>query len=238
MDKAKILVVEDEPLIADDIEALLSDIGYKVTSVADNANDAIASIKKEKPDLALLDIKIEGSIDGVMLADIIQKEFGLPVIFLTSNADPFTIDKVKKLQPSGFIVKPFDERDLRSAIEIALHRPGNKPQSNTTDKDSRYLFVKHNGKLEKVAVDDILYAQAYDNYCFVFTSTQRYLLPITLKAVEAKLQGKGFLRVHRSYLVNISRISVIDELHLKIEDHKIPLSKTYKPELIRRISLL
>lgn len=239
MSKAKILVVEDEPLIADDIQAGLEEIGYHVVAVVDNANDAIAAIKKQKPDVALLDIKIEGSIDGAILADIIKKEYDIPFIFLTSNADPYTIDRVKKLQPAGFIVKPFDERDLRSAIEIALHK-GDRgdPQKSSETKDDRHLFVKHNGKLEKVDVNDILYAQAYDNYCFVYTPGQRYLLPITLKAVEAKLQDKGFIRVHRSYMVNINRITVIDELHLKIGDDKIPLSKTYKPELIRKISLL
>ena len=239
MNKAKILVVEDEPLIADDIEAGLVDNGYEVSAIVDNANDAIAAIKKNKPDLALLDIKIEGSIDGVMLAEIIKKEFKLPFIFLTSNADPFTIDKVKTLNPNGFIVKPFDERDLRVAIEIALHstdRPVEK--GSEADKDDKYLFVKNNHKLEKVAVENILYAQAYDNYCFIYTPDQRYLLPITLKAVEAKLSGKGFLRVHRSYMVNVSQISVIDELHLMVGEYKIPLSKTFKPELIRRISLL
>lgn len=238
MSKAKILVVEDEPLISDDIESYLEDLGYKVSAVVDNANDAIASIKKDKPDLAILDIKIEGSIDGTMLADIINREYNIPFIFLTSNADPFTIDKVKTLQPSGFIVKPFDERDLRSAVEIALHKKPVVEEEVIQEKEDKYLFVKNNHKLEKVALNDILYAQAYDNYCFVYTSSQRYLLPSTLKTIEGKLHGKGFIRVHRSYMVNLNRISVIDELHLKVGEHKIPLSKTYKPELIRKISLL
>lgn len=238
MSKAKILVVEDEPLISDDIESYLEDLGYKVSAVVDNANDAIASIKKDKPDLAILDIKIEGSIDGTMLADIINREYNIPFIFLTSNADPFTIDKVKTLQPSGFIVKPFDERDLRSAVEIALHKKPVAEEEAIQEKEDKYLFVKNNHKLEKVALNDILYAQAYDNYCFVYTSSQRYLLPSTLKTIEGKLHGKGFIRVHRSYMVNLNRISVIDELHLKVGEHKIPLSKTYKPELIRKISLL
>lgn len=240
MSKRKVLVVEDEPIIADDIAASLEDLGYEVIEAVASANDAIHALKKNKADVVLLDIQIDGSIDGTMLAEIIQKEFSIPFIFLTSNADPFTIDKVKQLKPAGFIVKPFDDRDLHSSIEIALHRTSqdiSEDQKHQED-DPEHIFVKHNQKLEKVAVNDILYAQAYDNYCFVHTEKQRFLLPNTLKTIESKLKDRGFLRVHRSYLVNLKRINVIEEFHLKIGEQQIPISKNYRSELIKNISLL
>src|SRR5688500_6194220 len=120
---AKILITEDEVIIAEDIAACLEELGYEVCAI-DSGIDTIGMVRETKPDLVLLDINIKGERDGIETAQLIKEEFGIPFIFLTAYADQQTIDRAKTTEPYGFIVKPFDEKDLRSAIEIALYKSG------------------------------------------------------------------------------------------------------------------
>ena len=237
-------IVEDEPLIAADLEANIEDLGYRVTGIADNALDAMADISTSPPDIVLLDINLEGDLDGVALAWKISEKLEVPFIFITSHADKATIQRVKATNPAGFIVKPFDERDLRSNIEIALYRFANSievPEVGTTESayeefviaDS--IFVKDKGKLVKVPFDTILYAEAYDNYTNLFTESKKYLISATLKSVEKKLNNPLFIRVHRSYLINIERVASLEEGYVHIGEKAIPVGKTHKDELMSRI---
>jgi len=236
----KVIVVEDEPLIADDLAQTLENLGYEVIKVLDNADDCVATLRKNKADIALLDINIKGAIDGIMLADIIKKEFGIPFIFITSYTDDDTLNKVKKLGPSGFIVKPFEDSEIRGTIEIALYNTNveNKTVPKAKELKEDNLFVKANGKLVKLSQHDIQWAEAYDNYCYVNLAEKRFLLPSTLKSIESRLDPNLFVRVHRSYLVNLQHITVIGESYLEIGEKRLPVSKRHKSDLINRISLL
>lgn len=235
----KVIVVEDEPLIADDLAQTLESLGYEVIKVIDNADDCVAALRKTKADIALLDINIKGAIDGIMLADIIKKEFGIPFIFITSYTDDETLDKVKKLGPSGFIVKPFEDSEIRGTIEIALYNNSEeKAVLKNQDLKEDNLFVKANGKLVKLSQQEIQWAEAYDNYCYVNLAERRFLLPSTLKSIESRLDPSLFIRVHRSYLVNLQHITVIGESYLEIGEKRLPVSKRHKSDLINRISLL
>jgi len=236
----RVIVVEDEPLIADDLAQTLKTLGYEVLKVLDNADDCVAEMRKNKPDIALLDINIKGAIDGIMLADIIKKEFEIPFIFITSYTDDDTLDKVKKLGPSGFIVKPFEDSEIRGTIEIALYNNniGEVAANPKSQASHENLFVKSNGKLVKLSQNDIQWAEAYDNYCYVNLAEKRFLLPSTLKSIESRLDPNAFVRIHRSYLVNLSHISVIGESYVEIGEKQLPVSKRHKSDLINRISLL
>lgn len=233
-----ILIVEDEPLIAEDISSILSSEGYGILGIAHNANNAIKLVKASLPSLVLLDINIEDDINGLMLAQIIKDEFQVPFIFLTSHTDKQTLDKVKALKPYGFIVKPFDDKELVTNIELAIakFKEENSKTVLESTPDDNSLFIKQDGSLIKVSIDEILYAEAFDNYCFVHTIDKKFLLPHTLKSVEKKLSGKSFLRVHRSYMINLKSISVINDDHLVINNKSIPVSKASRQELLSRIS--
>lgn len=238
--ETQILIVEDEPLIAKDIALNLERSGYSICGVAHNANDAVKCLRKNPPALALLDIKINGEVDGLMLARIIKDEFRIPFIFLTSYTDDATLNKVKELKPYGFIVKPFDSKELVSNIEIALHRFKTEQLENTQwdDGASSFFYVKRGGDLIKINADDITFSQAFDNYCYVNTTDSKYLIPHTLKSVEQKLGPQRFFRIHRSFLVNIAHIDVIGEDTVTVEGNCLPLSRTSRTELMQRISLL
>ncbi|MEQ9262768.1 MAG: response regulator [Owenweeksia sp.] len=236
----EILIVEDEPLIAEDIADTLKEAGYGVAGIAHNANDAIKILRNGSPSLVMLDIRIDGEIDGLMLAGIIRDQFDVPFIFLTSYTDQKTLERVKNLHPYGFIVKPFDDRELTSNIQLAIYRykQESKNLASMESGDPESLFIKLGNNYHRIKTIDILYAQAWDNYCYVYLQTQKFLLPHTLKSISEKLGTEQFFRVHKSYLVNLNSIDSIMENEVMVNNIAIPISKGSKSNLLNRISYL
>lgn len=122
MSKAKILVVEDEVVIAMDLQQRLIKLGYDVPVTVANGEEAIRTVMKIHPDLVIMDIRIQGEMDGVQAAQKIRREARVPVIFLAAHSDDMTVQRAKVAEPFSYIVKPFNERELMASIEIALHR--------------------------------------------------------------------------------------------------------------------
>ncbi|AAM32650.1 transcriptional regulator [Methanosarcina mazei Go1] len=122
MAEGRILIVEDEHIVAMGIKRMLKSLGYTVTGVASSGKDAISKAESTFPDLILMDIMLKGELDGVEAAKEIKERFDVPIVYLTAYSDSNILERVKKTGPSGYIVKPFDEKDLYSNIEIALHR--------------------------------------------------------------------------------------------------------------------
>lgn len=241
--KIKITIVEDEALIADHIALCLEDLGYEVAAILDNGIDLLEFLKKETPDLILMDIQIQGEIDGVDLAHKINKSYKIPLIFITSNTDKSTIERVKITEPAGFIVKPYTIKDLASNIEIALYKYHFEKPFLNEDKPNHTIFVedaffiKEKSAFFKLKFKDILYVEANDNYSVIYTISKKYLLSQTLKSVEGKLLPYGFIRVHRSYLVNMQQIDKIEHKKISISNKEIPLSDSYKEALMDKINL-
>jgi len=121
MEKAKILVVEDEAIIAMEIENQLQGLGYEVTSIVDTGEKAIKKAEADKPDIILMDIRIKGEMDGIDAAEEIRIRFGIPVIFSTAYLDQERIERAKITMPFGYVLKPIQERDLKVTIEMALY---------------------------------------------------------------------------------------------------------------------
>lgn len=117
-----ILIVEDEPLIAQDIKKCCERIGYRVIGIASRSERAQDLLFSQAIDAVILDISIKGEMDGIALAALINEKYELPFIFLTSHADRSTLDRAKNTLPYGYILKPFDENDLMTALEIAIFK--------------------------------------------------------------------------------------------------------------------
>lgn len=117
-----IVVVEDEPIIAMDIRQRLTRLGYRVSAIANSYETTLAAIKKDRPDLVLMDIQLQGKSDGIATAAQVREQFNLPVVFLTAHADAVTLEQATATQPYGYLVKPFDSHDLSTAVEVALSR--------------------------------------------------------------------------------------------------------------------
>jgi len=221
-----IYIVEDEPLIVSTIETALLKQGFKVFGDAEDVTTALKNITIHQPDLILLDIQLAGAKDGVDLALELDKQ-QIPYIFLTSQTDPETIERVKETQPLGYIVKPFTEQSLRSNIELAWHK--------YEVQHAGFLILKSDGRTHKVNQNSILYLKAFDNYCYVYTTTRSYLVPHTLKYMSEQLCDTLFVQTHRSYWVNLNHIDGVENNKLFLKTEPIPISASQKNLVMSRL---
>lgn len=238
----RILIVEDDMIIGANISLQLSKLGYEITGIESRGEEAIIHAKENTPDLLLLDINLKGSLDGIQTAQAIQKFADIPIVYLTANSDEVTFMRAKVTHPKAFISKPFNRLNLERTIALVVDQL-KEHKENTSDIGAvevlgDRIFIRHHSKLEKLLLDDILYIEADRNYCTIFTIQGRFVLTSTLKAIQAKLHKSHLTRVHRSYVVNISKLDVVTDHHLEINRKVIPLGKSYKSELLSRIQTI
>jgi CheY-like chemotaxis protein len=124
MNMPRILIVEDESIVVADLVSRLPHMGYEVTGSATNGEEALVLAERARPDLVLMDIRLEGSMDGIDAAREMRDRLGLPVVFLTAHAEGATLLRAKKVEPFGYVLKPFEDRELKIVIEMALYKHG------------------------------------------------------------------------------------------------------------------
>ena len=242
----KVLLVEDDWIIAKEISYNLQDMGFEVAGCFDNAEEALRQIKFLLPDLVILDIDLAGEMTGIDLATQLKKDGNIPFIFLTALADSQTVEKAKLAEPFAYLVKPVAPETLYSTIEITLHNAARRNEdiaaTATSIKDNPSfddsIFVKNKKRLEKILLKEILWVEAYDIYAMIKTATGQYLLSHSLKVIEEKFPSSHFIRVHRSFIVNKEKIDAIEESDLIIADTPIPVGKTYREGLMKKLSVL
>ena len=245
-EKVKLLIVEDEMIIAANISLQLTQMGYEVTGIVPRGEEALVHVKNNPPDVILLDINLKGNLDGIETAREMQKTQNIPVIYLTANADDAHFNRARNTHPYGFIAKPYKKLDLQRAIELTVSQincrdsesTGTDLQKNETYILSDCIFVRHVNTMVKVKIEDVMYIEAERNYCRIFTNSKEYLVVMTLKDMDNKLPSRHFLRVHRSYIINISRIKEVATSHLVIGRKAIPISKSLKEELLKRLQTI
>jgi DNA-binding LytR/AlgR family response regulator len=211
--------------------------GIKILLVEDDWK-----ISELKPDLVLLDIGLSGEMSGIETAQLIKKDYQIPFIFLTALADSSTIEKAKLTEPYAYLVKPVKIETLYSTIEITLYNAAQRKEVTPILKEGLTIddsiFVKTKGRLEKLQLNQVLWVEASDIYALVCTAAGKYLLNTSLAAVEEKFPSSRFLRVHRSYIVNVDKIEAIEKDELIINQQRIPIGKTYKDKLMSKLSFL
>ncbi|HEV2381100.1 MAG TPA: response regulator [Terriglobia bacterium] len=141
MAQATILVVEDEGIVAMDLQQRLSGMGYSVSAVAASREEALRKAAEMRPDLVLMDIRLKGYVDGVEVAGTIREMLDVPHVFLTAYSDPATLARAKVTEPFGYIVKPFDDETLRRTIEMALYRRDKERQLKQGDACLKATFL-------------------------------------------------------------------------------------------------
>ncbi len=249
MQKKSILIVEDEPIIAADLQDRLIDLGYNVLASVDTGEAALLKVRQQLPDLVLLDVQLAGKLNGVDTALLLRETTNVPLIFLTSNSDDATFRRARQAQPRAFISKPFRGRDLDHAIELAIGRPadnnlyGSQPGTSTREDSTQVtqdrLFIKVKERLIRLMLTDILYLEADDYYCKVYTEDRDYLATKTLKKLSAQLPPDApFFRCHRSYVVNLNRITEIGDLWVYLDKRKVPLSRSKRAEILHLVNKL
>ena len=140
MPNANILVVEDESIIAIDIRNRVLNLGYGVSGAAATGEDAVAKAEELLPDLVLMDIKLQGEMDGVEAASRIRLDLDIPVVYLTAYANTSTLERAKFTEPFGYLVKPFDDTELKAALEIALYNHRMEQRLKESERRFRLLF--------------------------------------------------------------------------------------------------
>ena len=244
---AKILMVEDDMIIAADISMQLTKLGYEVTGINTRGEDALNTIENNRPDIVLMDIVLSGKMNGIETAQIILEQFQVPVIFLTSNSDDATFQQAIKAKPYAFISKPFQKADLERTLKLTLQRIAVEQESGPSSESSEHvsamddrLFIRHKNQLVKVLLTDIQYAEADRNYCKIYTEKQTYLLSVPLRNIEAQLPTDSFIRVHRSFVVNLKKVDAISEYHeyLTIQSHQVPIARRSKDEVVKRLKMI
>jgi len=231
----RILIVEDEPIIATDLHFELDKLGYEDVQIVDSGEDALATINSEKYDLILMDIQLSGQLDGIDTAHQIQKLEDIPIIYLTSNTDNKSFGRAKLTSPRAFLSKPFRSIDLRHAITLALEEEGEANSDSENEDEIWYddrFFIRSKEWLIKINVDDLLWIEADGCYCKLHTTDKEHTIISTLKKFESEAPGKKFKRVHRSYMVNLDAIEKLSENYVSIRNQTIPVGKNYKHALL------
>lgn len=246
---ATILIVEDEFLIAAEIERTLRRLGHNPLEPVDNSEDALAMLAQHPVELVLMDINIEGDTDGIATALMVRRRFATPVVFLTAQSDPATLNRAKLAQPYGYILKPFTDDMLRTQVELALFNanqagsarpmaPEPPPATAEIQAHASYFFVKKGQGYVKLRVEDIRYLESLENYVQLFTTQGQFIVYSTLRELEQKLPDPPFFRTHRSHVVNLDQVQGYEEGCVIIGKDAVPVSRSCKDELKRRLNLL
>lgn len=241
-----IFIVEDEMIIAANISLQLSKLGYNISGIVPRGEEALIHIKENKPDIILLDIQLKGKLDGIETAELMQKEYDIPIIYLTANVDDAHFERAKATKPFAFISKPFKKLDLQHAIELTASRMKTSEEDEIIDEKnmnspailSDCIFVRDHEKMIKINIKDIYYIQADRNYSRIFSKNKESLLVMTLKEIDDKLPNEHFLRIHRSYIVNLSHVDEVAGTHLVVNRKAIPISKSLRTNLLNRIQTI
>ena len=231
MSKVKILVVEDELIIAEDIRMMLEDLGYEVIGTVPDYSEAIELLDKNLPDVVLIDILLAGEKDGITLAETIREKYNLPFIFITSHSDTATVERAKSVHPDGYLVKPFEKKDLYTSIEIAFSNFISKEETEVEKEDSFFLkdsiFIRKDYLLVKIRFNDLKWVKSDGNYLDLYCTDEKHLVRSSMKNFVQRLPANRFLQVHKSYLVNLEHIRSIDHRNVRIDDELIPIGRAF-----------
>lgn len=242
----KILIVEDNVIIADDMQSMLEEIGYEIVDNVIVYEQAVEVLKNNHVDLVLIDIILASDKTGIDLGRHIRETYNIPFIFVTSNSDKATVENAKTVKPDGYLVKPFEQQDLYTSIEIALSNfnysqknqstgnalPSEEESfsSNSILKDS--IFVKKQHLYYRIQFGDIQFIKADNVYLEVNTVDKKFLVRSPLKDYLEKLPKNKFYRAHKSYIVNVDHIDAINSKDIMINNTLIPISKDFKEFII------
>ena len=245
MSPVKILIVEDELIIAEDLKEILRELDYRVIGIASDIQGARDILDRELPDIALLDIQLRDGDNGVDLAKYIRSNYRLPIIFITSYSDKETVNRAKQVKPDGYLVKPFEKGDIFSSIEIALSNffSGEKDLAVSEEENSylfrEFLFVKRKQQFEKIKIVDISWIQSEGNYLELNCKDHRkYLIRSTFSEFFKIINDPYFLQVHKSYAVNFKFVDTVRPNEILIGTAQIPVGKAYQSSIRNHMQII
>jgi len=250
MPDIKVLIVEDDPLYALDLKIFVDELGHQLVGVVDDSQEVFEIVEKEQPNLLLMDIKIKGKLNGIELAEALQKNFKLAVIFITSFDDRSIYEKAKNTIHYGYLIKPFNKITLESTIDLAMMSLKDDERYEVVEEETEFekdhpilencVFIKRNNKLERVEIPKIIFIQSEGNYCVISTDKKKYALKMSLIKVKKMLNSTIFSRVNKRHIINMGLITSIDlsTNQISINDISFSIGRTYKEGILKRLKTL
>lgn len=235
----KIAILEDEMIVVKDLTQRLSEMGYEVVASFAEGEALIAFLTKNHVDLLLVDINLKGRINGIETVKAISSLSKAPIIYITAQADRNTFNEAKDTKPAAYLVKPYNDFDLETTVELALENHINEEENDVAQYivDDQ-VFVRNKNRFEKIDISDILYMEAAGNYTDIITAKGKYVVTTKLGQLEGYLSKTAFFRCHRSYMVNIKEVDGFDDMHVYIKEIKIPISKNGKKGFLDRLRVI
>lgn len=246
--KYKILIVEDEILVATDIEESLESLGYTVQNSVDTGLKAIEEVERSLPNLVLMDINLKGEMTGIEAARRIIEKHDVPIIYLTANADIATVNKAKVALPYGYIIKPFTDKDLQTNIEIAIFKFGNdlklkfeSEQFNTffdlKDHEKNQIIVHAKQGLEKINIDDVYFIEKDGNNTTIHLSDEEVTTKKPFEEFIEFFPKLTFLQVNKTTVINATKVFAVKFPEIIIADKMsvITVDKEFK-DLLKNIN--
>jgi len=233
----KILIVEDELLVAEQMAEYLKSKNYTVLKILDNGEDAINFLKEDSPDLILMDIELNGKIDGIETAIKMQESIFIPIIYLSKKNDDQTLHKVKATLPAAYLTKPFKNYDLRNSIEMAIYKGDMDHQKEARHEiklnlelgilnndglkqlQNRVFYREQSGGLRKLLLEEIVYLEKSGQSLTVHTISGSFEIQTTLKKFLDQIKNTLIFRIHERYAINLVFIHQIidDQVILEFE---------------------
>lgn len=222
----RILLVEDELLIADDMAEMLEEMGHEAVAICKSWVEVKEALTISKPDMALLDIRIQGDVDGIEVGKRLQEEHGIKGIFLTSHSDKTIVQRAVKTEPLGYLVKPVRQEDLFVALQLA-----EKQLSQAKKIEQPEVLIKVGGVKKMVNIFDITHIESDGNYTHIFINGEKHTSSKLLKFWLEETELANFVRIHRSFAVNPHRIQTVSSTHLELGQISLPIGRKYKADI-------
>jgi DNA-binding LytR/AlgR family response regulator len=235
----KILIVEDEAVIAEKLRTALEDFGYEVLEPCLTPKEALDALQNEVIDLALLDINLSNDIDGVMLAKNITENFKIPFIFITANTDSATIERAAITKPKGFISKPVQMATLVGSIQVAIYNHQVNLQAKVVDATADYHFIKVGNKFVKIDWKSVTHIESAKNYAILHTNDGiKYPIRVSIESLLSQVTGINLVRIHKQTALNIFYIKNFDTKNVVLKNGlKLNVGNAYKDLLITKFNL-
>lgn len=230
----RIFIVEDEFDLAENLEAILINSGHEIIGIEEDGEKAYNRIIESKPDIILMDIMLQGKIDGIELTKKIREKSRVPIIFISAYYDQKYLERISELTYDSFLLKPFTKDVLITTLNLTILKSLQKKI------EKNILQIRDKGFLVPLNEDDIIMLKADGLYTRIYTTTRQYVIRDILKDVIGKLSEKQFIRIHKSYLINLDYVTAFNAKEVNIGTHVVPIRRGYFKELgellVRRLN--
>ncbi|MDN5205619.1 response regulator [Fulvivirgaceae bacterium BMA10] len=237
-----ILIVEDELLISEDIATKLKKADYEIVGQVETGEEALEIVNEKEPDLIIMDIHLNGNLDGIETAAKIKEHHNLPIIYLTDDSRSETLKRAGKTDPENYLVKPFMENQLHAAIELAFQHSSQNQSKGSLEQEyyrlDQSIFVRDKERFLRINVEDIIYMQAARSYCEIVTKEKTFTISENLNSVSINFQDAFFVKIHRSYVINMKKITGFEGNMVYLNDERLSISKAYRDDFFRRLRVL